>query len=382
MRIRLLAIALLLLAFVAPRPASAGNIEKAKAAFAEARERARTGNFKGALESIAEVERHMKHPTVSLLKVRSLRKLWRLDHAAAALKEINPSKLKRSLRAVLAEEQGKLDKLLKSHGHLKVTVKPAEAVIVIEGKTYKGTVDRWFPAGKVRMELGADLHQAAVRQATLMAGEMREIKVKLRAAAGTIRLQVPGGLKGVIVRLDGKQIDIDDGARAGDMTSIRTSVGAHEIICARGKFRDAKVIKVELSKTVAVACDELAPSKLGRTVLGWGGLATGVAVAGYGVWGIASYFSDASQADDNLKNATAADLINGMVPEGGIDTNKHWGGALYLVSGLAVSTVSYLFFVRKPAADSSSAATHAPALAGWPLPAAAPGATQSAFDRH
>ncbi len=369
MRANLIAsIAVLVLAAVAlPSTARAGHIEEAKAAFAEARERARKGNFEGALKSIEEVERHMKHPTVSLLKARALRKVWRLDQAKSTLATINPAKLKRNLRTVHAEEVGKLDKVIKSHSHLRVVVKPASAAIMIDGTRFVGTIDRWFPAGKLRLEFAAEMHQPSVRQATLSAGELREIKVVLREAAGTIRLNVPGGLKGVDVRMDGKPIEIAEGARAGDVTSIRASVGAHEIICARGKLRDARVIQVELSKTVPVSCDELVPSDLGRSLLGWGGLATGVAMAGYGAWGIASYFSDQSQADDNLEKATSADLVNNMVPGGAIDTNKHWGGALYLMSGLAVSTVSYLMFVRNPPSDASATAGRwSPALAGWP----------------
>ena len=338
--------------------ARADDVEKAKTAFATAREQARLGNFAGALEAIAEVERYMQHPTVSLLKARSLRKLWRLDLAKATLAAINPSQLKKNLRVVLAEEEAKLEAVVKTHGHLRVDIKPATATLSVDGEAMSGAIDRWFPAGKHRIEVTADMHQPAVRQATLAPGELREIKIVLREASGTIQLTVPGGLKGASVRLDGKEITIAEGARAGDVTTIRTGVGAHEIICARGKRRDALVLKVELSKTVRASCEDLARSNVGRAVVGWGGVATGVALAGYGAWGIASYFSDQATADDNLQSAKtgALPLSNGLVPDGGVDTNKHWGGALYLVSGLAVSTVSYLMFVRSPAAASSASA--------------------------
>ena len=339
-----------------PPSADASDMEKAKAAFATAREQARVGNFAGALESIAEVERYMKHPTVSLLKARALRRTWHLDRAQKTLDGINPTKLKKALKPILSQEQAKLATVVKTHGQLKVSVRPATAAVSIDGKPFGNVVDRWFPAGKRRIEVTADMHQPAVRQATLMAGQMREIKVVLREAAGTIRLHVPGGLKGAMISLDGTEVDIAAGARAGDVTSIRAGVGAHEVICARGKLRAAHVIKVEYAKTVAVSCEDLAGGGAGRVVLGWGGLATGVALAGYGAWGIASYFSDQSEADDNLAQATAADLKNGLVPRGALDTNKHWGGALYLVSGLAVGTVSYLLFVRSPAPAASDSA--------------------------
>lgn len=353
---------------VTANDARADDMAKAKAAFANAREQARVNNFVGALESIAEVERYMKHPTVSLLKARALRKLWRLDVARATLATINPTALKKNLRTVLAEEEGKLDAVVKTHGHLKVVVTPATAAITVDGVPYPGGVDRWFEAGKRRIEVVAEMHQPAVRQATLNPGELREVKVVLREAAGTIQLRVPGGLKGASVRVDGKELAIADGARAGDMTSFRAGVGTHEIICARGKRRDAMVVKVELGKTALANCEDLGGGDVGRTVVGWGGVATGAALAGYGVWGIASYFSDQATADDNLNNAKAGalPLNNGLVPGGAIDTNKHWGGALYLVSGLAVSTVSYLMFVRSPSPTPGASAWRwsAPSSAG------------------
>ena len=62
---------------------------------------------------------------------------------------------------------------------------------------------------------------------------------------------------------------------------------------------------------------------------------------GYGAWGLQSYFADVERAEDN-----------GLL----VDSNKHYGGALYVVSGLAVGVTSYLLFVRKPKPDGADTA--------------------------
>ncbi|HAN32563.1 MAG TPA: hypothetical protein DCQ06_13285 [Myxococcales bacterium] len=38
-----------------------------------------------------------------------------------------------------------------------------------------------------------------------------------------------------------------------------------------------------------------------------------------------------------------------------LDSNKHYGGALYIASGLAMGISSYLLFVRKPRSNTPAA---------------------------
>lgn len=328
-------------------------IEKAKAAFADAREKARTGDLPGALDAIIETERYMKHPTVSLLKARVLRQMFLLDRAKQTLDSIETGKLKRNLRAVYDEELDEVNKSRATRGHLKVNVEPQTATISVAGQTAKGTFDAWVTAGNQRVEISATGFLPAVRPVTVEVGQLRELTVKLRSSMGSIRLTAPGGLKGVELALDGQQIVLDEAVRAGEVTTLEAPMGAHEVVCVRGKLRDAHVIKVEAGGTVSVSCDAVQPSGAGKMVLGWGGVATGLAMAGYGVWGIASYFSDTAIADERLNAANPDKTPEGLVRGGGVDTNKHWGGALYMASGVAVGVASYLFLLREPSSDSA-----------------------------
>jgi|GEM_PF-3257836 len=322
-------------------PSADADPAKAKALMAEAREAAKANKLPLAIEKLQEAAKNLDHPAIFFAQARVFSKMLLIDSAEAALKRCEDFELPGKMQKAVAKQYAALGALKKKYGGIRVTVEPASAVIMMDGDKYKGGLHKWLEPGQKRLEISADGYQPAVRPATIEAGNLTEIRVKLKEVMGSVRLSVPGGLKGVQIKLDGKSVDIDEGARAGDVYTFDAKPGAHEIICARGDKRDAKVLKVEMRRTVAVSCDALGGGMpLPRATMGWGGVGVGAVLAGLGGYHIQQYLD-----------------VSSDVPPGFVATKgQMYGGTAFLVSGLAISVGSYLLFVREPAADGDATA--------------------------
>jgi hypothetical protein len=106
-----------------------------------------------------------------------------------------------------------------------------------------------------------------------------------------------------------------------------------------GERRVTRSIEVEVEAAVEVRCDGLqAPAVGSSKALGWSGVAVGSAVAGYGLYGLASYL-----------------LVDLADTRGVVSSNKPVLGTVFTVGGLATGIASYLLFVREPPAPQATA---------------------------
>lgn len=347
---------LFIAAFSAPSAIALADEDPAKAnrLFTEAREKLKD-DPEEALELLNEAENNFAHPAILLLKAKTQRELGMLEGAEATLGRVDTSKLPRPLRKVHDEEVAANKQARQELGRLSISVTPPTAVIVIDRQQFRRGYDRWRQPGEVKLEFVAPEFQPAVRSVNITKGDTVELEVTLVPLRGTIRVTVAGGLRGVVVVIDGKPAAIADGADAGDVASFEVSLGKHEVQCRRDGREVGNIVDVVFGTSVDVVCRGIEPAvDVTRLGLGWGGVATGVALAGYGVWGIQSYFSDLDFAKANGKIA---------------NTNKHYGGAVYLASGVAVGLASWWLLLRDDGAapsrdtagaDGSRAATARP----------------------
>ena len=341
-------------------PAWAQTETRANALYKDAKEKFEAGDFTKALEQAEEAERLFAHPSIVFLRGRILHKLSRLREAEDALKLADSPQLPKPLTKPLAEERAQVADEMKRTSELKVTVQPAaSAVVSVEGETSQGGFIKWLPPGKRRIEVAAPGYRPVVRMAELTLGSPVEVRITLVPMGGSLVVVVPGGLVGVDVTVDGDSITIADGARAGDRSpALAVSVGGHEVVCSRGAKRFQGSVKVEMDATVEVVCEGIAAAGGPGKALGWGGVAVGTGIFGYGAYGLGSYFLVDLQSERKVKA-----------------TNKHWLGASYASVGLATAIASYLLFVREPAAVAATAAPRDPSV---PSRTSAPGATASA----
>lgn len=336
--------------------AYAEDPDRANKLFLEAREKLKDDDREAALPLLSQAESHFAHPAILLLKAKTQRELGLLDDADATLGRIESGKLPRGLRKVLAEERAELEKARKALGRLRVRVTPAEAIVVIDKHEHRGGYDRWRNPGDTRVEVLAPGFQPTVRTATIAAEGDVTLEVALAPLRGKIRVVVPGGLKGVEVKIDGKAVEIEEGARAGDVFSTDAGLGKHEVLCRRGDKEVGHVVEVAFGTSADVRCNGIEPAtNIARVSLGWGGVAAGAALASYGVWGIQSYFADQEKAQRE-----------GLIADG----NKGYGGALYLASGVAVGLASYWLLLREPSTEAEPTASLNPDAAGTNLPLA------------
>lgn len=318
--------------------------------FVEAREKLAKNEQEDALELLNKAEELFAHPAISLMKAKTQRELGLLDAAAETLGRVNASKLPKPLRKVHDDESAEIVRLRATMGRLVVAVSPADAMVIIDGKQLRGRYDRWRNPGDVRVEVLAPGHQPAVRTASITGGGPTNLEIVLAPLRGSIRVVVSGGLRDVEILLDGKALELDASRRAGDATTIDVDLGKHEVMCQRGEIKTAHSVDIAFGQVREVRCEGFGGgANVVRMSLGWGGLATGLALAGYGAWGIQSYFADQTYAQEHK-------LIVA-------DTNKHYGGALYLASGLAIGVTSWLLFLRSPDEEASTASS-------WLLPSA------------
>ena len=315
---------------------------KANALFKRAKIALEAGDAEQGYRLVSQAATYFQHPAIFLLKAKSLRLLGKVADAQLVLRSIKTRKLPKRLKTAYNEEKQALEDFRKSAGQLKLRVRPYTAQISANRITATGGMMRWFRAGTIAVKFSAPGYQTRVEQVKLRAGETESLSIQLQLAVGALTVDVAGGLKGVELLLDGKPMKVLSAESAGDRTSAEVQAGEHKLTCRKGKKVEEHTFKLAVKQRLTVRCTELGGGVFTlRNTLGWGGVAAGAAMLGYGAWGLQSYFADVERAEDN-----------GLL----VDSNKHYGGALYVVSGLAVGVTSYLLFVRKPKPDGADTA--------------------------
>jgi len=326
--------------------AEAADPAKAKALIAQARAAAKAGKLEDAIAKLKQAQQHLDHPAILFAQARVYTRMLRLDMAAAALdKAESDFELPRKLKGAVDKQRGVIKGLMQKYGQLRVTVKPATAVVTIDGTKHEGGFDKWVEPGKRRIEIAAAGYAPAVRPATVELGKLAEVKVVLRELTGTLKIVVPGGLKGVQVMIDGKEAEIGDAERAGDIARVEVPGGAHEVVCVRGKKRDSKVLKVVINEATQVRCEGVALGVGGgRQAMGWGAVAVGALLAGLGTYHINGYFADVAQTE-----------VGGKWQGHIASMDRAYGGTAFLVSGVAIGVTSYLLLLREPGSGDTAA---------------------------
>ena len=344
----------LLLSFAAhvPQANAAQDPAKANALFKRAKAKLEAGAPHEALQLVTTAAEYFAHPAIFLLKAKTLQTLGRYEKALAVLEGISARKLPSALRRTRARGIKASKAALAERGHIVAELRPPGVTAIVAGKRYLGAIDTWLPAGSHEIVVKAPGYQTKRKTVELTVGATVEVVIGLRKLVGNVRIAVAGGLKGVGLKLDGKPIPVSEGRRAGDIVMLKLPVGSHEVACSRGALQESHIVAIALGKTAVVSCSQIGggPSRVVVRSLGWGGVVAGAALAGYGVWGLQSYFAD-------MERAEKAGLI--------ADTNKHYGGALYLASGLAISATSYLLFVHDSTASSDATALAPEATSPW-----------------
>lgn len=327
----------------------AGDPSRANQIYKDAKDRFEAGETQKSLELATEAEKIFAHPSITFLKGRILHRLGRLREAAEALQQADSAQLPKALHRPLDEESKAVADEMQGKGELRVLPSPATAVVRVDGEARTGPFIAWVEAGRRRVEISAPGHQAVVRSVEVQAGEVSELAVALAAAASSIVIVVPGGLRGVEVLVDGVAVDLADGVDLGDRSPPQgVPAGTHSVVCSRGDKRAVQSVDVGAGAQVDVDCSKVAasrPIELPLHAIGWGGVGVGALVFGYGAWGLGSYYF--SDKDD----------VRGVK-----SSNKAWLGTVYALTGAATGALSYLFLVRHPDTPTAPAAATAPSV--------------------
>ena len=324
----------------------AGDPARANQIYKDAKDRFEAGETQKSLDLATEAEKIFAHPSITFLKGRILRRLGRLREAAEALQQADSAQLPKALHRPLDEEIKAVTDEMQGKGELRVLPSPATALVRVDGEARAGPFIAWVEVGHRRVEISAPGHQAVVRSVEVQAGEVSELTIALAAAASSIVVVVPGGLRGVEVLVDGVALALADGVDLGDRSPPQgVPAGNHTVVCSRGDKRTVQSVEVGIGAQVDVDCAKVAVSRpvdLPLHAIGWGGVGVGALVFGYGAWGLGSYYL--SEKDD---------------PRGVKSSNKAWLGTVYALTGAATGALSYLFLVRHP--DAPAPAEAAPA---------------------
>lgn len=361
---RLIALALVSALVQVVLPATgqaAGETDQVKAneIYKKAKEFFDNNDFQKAFELAQQAERMFAHPAITFLKARALRKLGRLREADEAFKSADSPQLPKPMQRPLSDERLALAEEFRVKGQLRINIEPESANLTLDGEPIKSGYDRWVLTGKRRVEATSTGYKPMVRVAEVLPGETATLNLRLVKLGGQLVVIVPGGLRGVDVSLDGGTVEIPDGNRVGDRApSMPVGAGSHEIVCVRGDKRVKKTVQVEIDATAEVECNGLEPAGAATPVnkyVGWGGVAAGTAMFGYGMWGIASYYT----TDVNDPRG-----VNDSLDKPWYVFNKRGGGAFYALTGAAGGVLSYLLFVRE--GGEARKAARAPATPGEP----------------
>lgn len=329
-----------LVATIAPGVATAApadNETKAFNMYKEAKEKFDAKDYERAADLAEQAEKLFAHPNIMLLKGSALRQLGKLREAEAAFKQCKPLAAQLSKKALqtLTEEILAVGDEMRSKGELVVSVEPnGGARVQVDGVEITVPYSRWVAPGRKKVEAGAPGRKPVTREVDVKAGDTAEVKINLDHRDGKLVVVVPGGLRGVTVRVDGKTVEIEDAARLGDRSPAQSvEPGVHEVICVRGDRQIGTKVEVAADAQAEARCDGLEGGGLPpRKLAGWGGVAAGAGIFGFGAYNLSYY---------------AYKSANGYVervPEGSI--SRLTGGVGYAVVGAAVGVASWLFFVR------------------------------------
>ncbi len=341
----LLVLAMASATLLASATAWAGDTEeRANNIYKEAKIRFDNREFPKAVELATQAERIFAHPAITLLKGRALRAVGKLREAEDAYKAVREklNQLPKPLLHTLTDELLAVSDEMRKKGELKVDVQPSDARLFVDGTDAEIPFTRWLLPGKHNVEAGLPGKKPLVREVDVKAGDSVEVKLDLRQKDGRLVVVVPGGLKGVEVRVDGHVVDIDEAVRVGDKVPTRTlEPGTHEVSCKRGVKQVGRAIEVPSDGEVAVRCEGLESSVdaggANLRTAGWGGVAVGAGIMGYGLYGLGSYASDLSDS------------------RGVASTNKHWLGSTLTLVGAGTAVASYFLLLREPHAEVAKA---------------------------
>ncbi len=340
----------------------ADNETKAFALYKEAKDKLDAKEFERAAELAEQAEKLFAHPNIMLLKGSALRQMGKLREAEAAFKQCKPLAAQLSKKALqtLTEEILAVSDEMRAKGELVVIVEPSrDARVQLDGTEITMPYSRWLTPGRRKVEAGAPGRKPVTREIDVKAGDTAEVKINLDHRDGKLVVVVPGGLRGVTVRVDGNTVDIADAARIGDRSpALSVEPGTHEVICVRGDRQIGTRIEVAADAQAEARCDGLEGGGLPpRKLAGWGGVAAGAGIFGFGAYNMSYY---------------AYKKSNGFVervPEGSV--SRLTGGLGYAVIGAAVSVTSWLLFVKDSEAAAATAQAQDPD--SWAYrPAAAP----------
>ena len=158
--------------------------------------------------------------------------------------------------------------------------------------------------------------------------------------------------RGVDVLVDGEALEIPDEGRAGDRTPQKAvAVGDHEVVCVRGNQRTTRQAHVEMDAVVDVRCDGIEPpgASVGKGKLfGWGGVAVGAGLLGWGLFNVGDYASQ-----------TAAGKVE-KVGDCALCMSRLSGGIGYSVVGAALGVTSAWLFLRESPAPAATLQKRSP----------------------
>ena len=352
-------------AAVAPtvaRAAPADNEAKANQLYQDAKAKFEAKDYERAEELIEQAEKLFPHPMIVLQKGRILRMLGRLRDAETALKQCKAGSAQLPNKAlhILTDELIGLSDEMRAKGELLVTVESSGDVQVqLDGSDIKVPYARWLPPGRHKVDAASSGHKPVHRDVDVVAAATAEVKLNLDKRDGRLVVVVPGSLRNVEVRIDGRVFDIEDAARIGDRAPPKTvDPGPHEVVCIRGERQVGSKVDVPADGQVDARCDGLEPPESGsKKIVGWSGVAVGGGLLAFGAYNVGYY---AYKKSDGFVE---------RVPDGSV--SRLSGGVGYALFGAAVGVGSWLVWLRSGGGDSASAqaAPPQPAAVAW-----APGA--------
>jgi len=344
----------------AAEPALAGpsdNETKAFEIYQRAKALFEAKDYEKSADLAEQAERLFAQPMIVLLKGRAMRQLGRLREADAAFKQCKAGAAQLSKQAlhILTDEIIANADEMRSKGELIIAVEGSTAAqVLVDGAEVRMPYARWLPVGKHRVEALAAGRKSVRRDVEITAASTAEVKLNLDIRDGRLVVVAPGSLRNVVVRIDGKVVEIADEARIGDRSPPQTvEPGSHEVVCVRGERQVGSRVEVPADGVVDARCDGLdPPPSPARRAAGWGGVALGGSLFAFGAYNVGYY---------------AYKTSNGFVervPEGSV--SRMSGGLTYALVGAAVGTASWLLWLR----DGGAATADAHPLASPPRPTA------------
>ncbi len=313
------------------------NEARSNQLYQEAKTKFDAKDYDRAIELIEQAEKLFPHPMIVLLKGRILRMLGRLRDAETALKQCKAGSAQLPNKAlhILTDELIGLSDEMRAKGELVVTVESGgEAQVQLDGTDIKVPFSRWIVLGRHKIDAAASGRKPVRREIDVVAGATAEVKINLDKRDGRLVVVVPGNLRNVEIRIDGRLFEIEEAARIGDRSPPKTlDPGQHEVVCIRGERQVGSKVEVPADGQVDARCDGLEPATGGpKAIVGWSGVAVGGSLLAFGAYNVGYY-----------QYKTANGFVE-VVPNGSV--SRFSGGIGYAVIGAAVGVGSYLMWLR------------------------------------